>query len=63
MSKDYDIFSFPPIDPSVVQGVPILVGGDVVNCFTRRPEVIAFAKFLLSSITAEPALVPSFSKC
>jgi alpha-glucoside transport system substrate-binding protein len=46
--KDYDIFPFPPIDPSGAQRVPILVGGDVVNCFTRRPEVIEFAKFLIS---------------
>jgi alpha-glucoside transport system substrate-binding protein len=51
--KDYDIFPFPPIDPSVAQGVPILVGGDVINCFTRRPEVIAFAKFLISTEAQE----------
>jgi len=46
--KDYDIFPFPPIDPAVAERVPILVGGDVVNCFTRRPEVIELAKFLIS---------------
>jgi alpha-glucoside transport system substrate-binding protein len=46
--KDYDIFPFPPIDPSVSKDVPVLVGGDVVNCFSRRPEVIEFAKFLIS---------------
>jgi alpha-glucoside transport system substrate-binding protein len=46
--KDYDIFPFPPIDPSAAQGVPIIVGGDVINCFTQRPEVIEFAKFLIS---------------
>ena len=52
-AKDYDIFPFPPIDPSVVEGAPILVGGDVVNCFTRRPEVIEFAKFLISKEAQE----------
>jgi alpha-glucoside transport system substrate-binding protein len=46
--EDYDIFPFPPIDPSVAEQVPILVSGDVINCFTRRPEVIEFAKFLIS---------------
>jgi len=52
-AKDYDIFPFPPIDPSVAEGAPILVGGDVVNCFTRRPEVIEFAKFLISKEAQE----------
>ena len=51
--KDYDIFPFPPIDPSVAQREPILVGGDMVNCFTRRPEVIEFAKFLISKEAQE----------
>ena len=51
--KDYDIFPFPPIDPSVGEAVPILVGGDVVNCFSRRPEVIEFAKFLISKEAQE----------
>ncbi|UCF91563.1 MAG: carbohydrate ABC transporter substrate-binding protein [Desulfobacterales bacterium] len=51
--KDYDIFPFPPIDPSAVEPVPILVGGDVVNCFARRPEVIEFAKFLISKEAQE----------
>jgi alpha-glucoside transport system substrate-binding protein len=51
--KDYDIFPFPPIDQSAAQRVPILVGGDVVNCFTRRPEVIEFAKFLISKEAQE----------
>jgi len=51
--KDYDIFPFPPIDPSAAQRVPVLVGGDVVNCFTRRPEVIEFAKFLISKEAQE----------
>ena len=51
--KDYDIFRFPPIDPSVPEGAPLLVGGDVVNCFTRRPEVIKFAKFLISKEAQE----------
>ena len=51
--KDYDIFPFPPIDQSVAEGVPILVGGDVVNCFRRRPEVIEFAKFLISKEAQE----------
>jgi alpha-glucoside transport system substrate-binding protein len=51
--KDYDIFPFPPIDPSVAERVPILVGGDVVNCFARRPEVIKFAKFLISKEAQE----------
>ena len=51
--KDYDIFPFPPIEPSVAEPVPILVGGDVVNCFARRPEVIKFAKFLISKEAQE----------
>jgi alpha-glucoside transport system substrate-binding protein len=51
--SDYDIFPFPPIDPSVAKGVPILVGGDMVNCFSRRPEVIEFAKFLISKVAQE----------
>ncbi len=51
--KDYDIFPFPPIDPSVGEAAPILVGGDVVNCFSRRPEVIEFAKFLISKEAQE----------
>ena len=51
--KDYDIFPFPPIDPSVGEAAPILVGGDVVNCFSRRPEVIEFAKFLISKAAQE----------
>jgi alpha-glucoside transport system substrate-binding protein len=51
--KDYDIFPFPPIDPSVGEAAPILVGGDVINCFSRRPEVIEFAKFLISKEAQE----------
>ena len=51
--KDYDIFPFPPIAPSAAEQVPILVAGDVVNCFTRRPEVIKFAKFLISKEAQE----------
>lgn len=51
--KDYDIFPFPPIHPSAKEKVPILVGGDVVNCFTRRPEVIEFVKFLISKEAQE----------
>jgi alpha-glucoside transport system substrate-binding protein len=51
--KDYDIFPFPPIHPSAKKKVPILVGGDVVNCFTRRPEVIEFVKFLISKEAQE----------
>jgi alpha-glucoside transport system substrate-binding protein len=46
--EDYDIFPFPSIDPSGAGRIPILVGGDVLNCFSRRPEVIEFAKFLIS---------------
>jgi alpha-glucoside transport system substrate-binding protein len=51
--KDYDVFPFPPIDTSAVKGAPVLVGGDVVNCFSRRAEVIAFAKFLISKEAQE----------
>ena len=51
--KDYDIFPFPPIDPSDAERIPILVGGDVLNCFSRRPEVIEFAKFLISKEAQE----------
>jgi len=50
---DYDIFPFPPIDPSAAEQVPILVGGDVINCFSQRPEVIEFAKFLISKEAQE----------
>ena len=45
---DYDIFPFPPINPCALERVPILVAGDVVNCFSNRPEVVAFARFLIS---------------
>jgi alpha-glucoside transport system substrate-binding protein len=51
--KDYDIFPFPSIDPSVAKGEPMLVGGDVINCFTQRPEVIDFARFLISKEAQE----------
>jgi len=51
--EDYDIFPFPPMVPSATEQVPILVAGDVVNCFTRRPEVIKFAKFLISKEAQE----------
>lgn len=51
--KDYDIFLFPPIRPTADQKVPVLVGGDVVNCFTKRPEVIEFVKFLISKTAQE----------
>ena len=46
--EDYDVFPFPPIDPKAVEGIPVLVAGDVINCFSRRPEVIKFAQFLIS---------------
>ena len=45
---DYDVFPFPPIKSEMGKGVPILVAGDVVNCFSKRPEVIKFAQFLIS---------------
>lgn len=45
---DYDVFPFPPINPQTETKVPILVAGDVVNCFRKRPEVVEFAKFLIS---------------
>jgi alpha-glucoside transport system substrate-binding protein len=51
--KDYDVFPFPSIDPAAAEQVPILVGGDVLNCFSRRPEVIEFAKFLISKKAQE----------
>jgi alpha-glucoside transport system substrate-binding protein len=51
--KDYDIFPFPPINPTAAEKVPILVAGDVVNCFTKRPEVIQFVKFLISTEAQE----------
>lgn len=51
--KDYDIFPFPPINPTASEEAPILVGGDVVNCFTKRPEVIEFVKFLISKEAQE----------
>jgi len=45
---DYDVFPFPPMNLELGKGVPILVAGDVVNCFSKRPEVIKFAQFLIS---------------
>ena len=45
---DYDVFPFPPVQPEMGKGIPILVAGDVVNCFSKRPEVITFAQFLIS---------------
>jgi len=45
---DYDVFPFPPITPVGTAGTPVLVAGDVVNCFSKRPEVIKFAEFLIS---------------
>jgi alpha-glucoside transport system substrate-binding protein len=45
---DYDVFPFPPIDPETRGDAPVLVAGDVVNCFNQRPEVIQFAAFLIS---------------
>jgi alpha-glucoside transport system substrate-binding protein len=50
---DYDIFPFPPIHPKAAEGIPILVSGDILNCFDKRPEVIAFAKFLISGEAQE----------
>jgi alpha-glucoside transport system substrate-binding protein len=50
---DYDVFPFPPINPKAAKDNPILVAGDVVNCFSKRPEVIAFAKFLISKEAQE----------
>ena len=50
---DYDVFPFPPINPKAAKGIPILVAGDVVNCFSNRPEVIEFAKFLISKEAQE----------
>ncbi|MBW1699514.1 MAG: carbohydrate ABC transporter substrate-binding protein [Deltaproteobacteria bacterium] len=50
---DYDVFPFPPIFPEAAKGIPILVAGDVVNCFSKRPEVIKFAKFLISKEAQE----------
>jgi len=46
---DYDIFPFPRIQPDAGKGVPILVAGDVINCFRNDPEVIKFAQFLIST--------------
>ncbi len=45
---DYDVFPFPPIYTATKIGVPVLVAGDVVNCFRKDPEVITFAQFLIS---------------
>jgi alpha-glucoside transport system substrate-binding protein len=50
---DYDIFLFPPIGKGHTGNVPILVSGDVVNCFDNRPEVIEFAKFIISKEAQE----------
>jgi alpha-glucoside transport system substrate-binding protein len=45
---DYDVFPFPPIHSEMRKEAPILVAGDVVNCFSKRPEIIKFAQFLIS---------------
>jgi len=50
---DYDVFPFPPIDPKAAAGIPVLVAGDVVNCFNKRPAVIKFAEFLISKQAQE----------
>lgn len=50
---DYDVFPFPPIDPESRGNAPVLVAGDVVNCFNHRPEVIQFAAFLISEAAQE----------
>jgi alpha-glucoside transport system substrate-binding protein len=50
---DFDVFPFPSINPKAADGVPILVAGDVINCFSKRPEVIKFAKFLISKKAQE----------
>jgi alpha-glucoside transport system substrate-binding protein len=46
---DYDIFPFPPIKPDAGKGIPLLVAGDVINCFRNDPEVMKFAQFLIST--------------
>jgi alpha-glucoside transport system substrate-binding protein len=50
---DYDVFPLPPIEPKGEAGNPILVAGDVVNCFSKRPAVIRFAEFLISKRAQE----------
>jgi alpha-glucoside transport system substrate-binding protein len=46
---DYDIFPLPPLSTRAAQGAPVVVGGDLLNCFSDRPEVIEFARFLISA--------------
>lgn len=43
---DYDVFPLPAMAPNTA--VPVLVGGDVINCFNRRPAVMRLAEFLIS---------------
>jgi len=50
---DYDIFQLPPINSATPAEPPILVAGDVINCFNKRPEVIKFATFLISKAAQE----------
>ncbi|MCJ7830708.1 MAG: hypothetical protein MUP74_04895, partial [Desulfobacterales bacterium] len=45
---DFDVFPFPTFDSPGAAEAPLLVSGDVVNCFNDRPEVIEFAKFLIT---------------
>ena len=42
------VFPFPAIQPETGNGVPVLVAGDVINCFRKDPEVITFIRFLIS---------------
>jgi alpha-glucoside transport system substrate-binding protein len=46
---DFDVFPFPPANPNAEDGTPVLIAGDIVNCFSDRPEVIEFVQFLIST--------------
>lgn len=55
--KDFDVFPFPPFTANKkARGPsknPLLIGGDVINCFSDRPEVMMFAGFLISRTAQE----------
>jgi len=50
---DYDVFEFPPFQTGAAAENPVLISGDIVNCFSKRPEVIQFARFLISQKAQE----------
>jgi alpha-glucoside transport system substrate-binding protein len=49
--KDYDIFVFPPIDPT--HGNPLLGAGDLISAFKDTPETKQFMAYLASAEAQE----------